>query len=132
MFLIEGYSNAVLYTVDIRAETWWVNSIVQDPTLLPYATGIKTLQTIYLDTACAADRDSCPTFPSKASGLGDLISQIRQYPPDTVFHLNSWTFGYERVWVALSSAFRSQVRSAIDDHIASATLYTSYIFHSIT
>jgi hypothetical protein len=40
MFLIEGDDKAILYTGDIRTETWWVNSIVQNPVLAPYAHGL--------------------------------------------------------------------------------------------
>ena len=34
MFLIEGNGKAILYTGDIRAEEWWVNSIVQNLSLI--------------------------------------------------------------------------------------------------
>ena len=110
MFLFESASSAILYTGAIRAEPWWVNSIVQDPSLLPYAMGVKKLDTIYLDTTHAADGDDYAVFPPKAEGIRDLITQIQSYPDDTEFHINSWTYGYERVWAALSFAFNAKVR----------------------
>jgi len=72
MFLFEGEGKAVLYTGDIRgtfpsaslmdgwmaepvtAEDWWVEYIARHPVLLPYSTGVKRLDRIYLDTSCAA------------------------------------------------------------------------------
>lgn len=42
-------------------------------------------------------------------GIRELIETIKKYPSDTIFHLNTWTFGYEDVWVALASAFNTQV-----------------------
>jgi len=35
----------------------------------------------------------------------ELVGEILKYPKDTTFHFNTWTFGYEDVWVALSAAF---------------------------
>ena len=118
MFLFQDADRAVLYTGDIRAETWWVNSIVQNPVLLPYAVGSKTLEAIYLDTTSAADVDVCPGFQAKASGLKDLITQISRYPANQKFHMNSWTFGYERAWLAVASAFDSKVRILYSGRVA--------------
>ena len=42
---------------------------------------------------------------AQAEGIKELIEKIMKYPKDTMFHLNTWTFGYEDVWVALSAAF---------------------------
>lgn len=42
-------------------------------------------------------------------GIRELIETIEKYPSDTIFHLNTWTFGYENVWVALAAAFNTQV-----------------------
>ncbi|PVH94753.1 hypothetical protein DM02DRAFT_675983 [Periconia macrospinosa] len=97
MFLIEGDGKAILYTGDIRAETWWVNSLVQNPILLPYTLGPKVLDCIYLDTT-------------------ELLQKVSSYPDDTVFYFHSWTFGYENVWIALSNFLQSRVH--LDDYRA--------------
>jgi hypothetical protein len=116
MFLIEGDSKAVLYTGDIRAETWWVNSIVQNPVLLPYTLGDRRLDCMYLDTTFATKREPYKTFPSKAEGIRELIQKVSQYPDDTVFYFHSWTFGYENVWIALSSFLETRIH--LDDYRA--------------
>ncbi|KAF3002619.1 hypothetical protein E8E13_008881 [Curvularia kusanoi] len=109
MFLIEGNGKAVLYTGDIRAESWWVNSIVQNPVLAPYTIGLRRLDCIYLDTTFATKREPYKTFPSKADGIKELLEKVSTYPDDTIFYFHSWTFGYENVWVALSAFLESQI-----------------------
>lgn len=114
MFLIEGDDKAVLYTGDIRAETWWVNSIVQNPVLAPYALGLRHLDCIYLDTTFATKRAPYRNFPSKAEGIKGLLEKVSAYSDDTVFYFHSWTFGYENVWIALSSFLDSRIH--LDDY----------------
>ncbi|KAH8422614.1 putative DNA repair protein [Aspergillus melleus] len=109
MFLIEGNGKAVLYTGDIRAETWWVNSLVRHPILIPYTLGNKRLDNIYLDNTFARASHISNVFPSKAEGLSELLQKVALYPEDTTFYFRAWTFGYEEVWVALSAALNSKV-----------------------
>jgi hypothetical protein len=109
MFLIEGSGKAILYTGDIRAETWWVNSLVQNPVLVPYTIGSRRLDCIYLDTTFATKSEPYREFPSKAEGIRELLAKVEQYPKDTVFYFRSWTFGYENVWIALSTFLDSQI-----------------------
>lgn len=109
MFLIEGDGKAFLYTGDVRAETWWVNSIVQNPVLLPYACGVKRLDCVYMDTTFATKSAPYREFPSKAEGIRELLEKVAKYPKDTIFYFHSWTFGYENVWIALSSFLDSQI-----------------------
>lgn len=116
MFLIEGDGKAVLYTGDIRAETWWVNSLVQNPTLAPYALGLRHLDCIYLDTTFATKCAPYRSFPSKAEGIKELLEKVSIYPDDTVFYFHSWTFGYENVWMALSAFLGSRIH--LDDYRA--------------
>jgi hypothetical protein len=116
MFLIEGDGKAVLYTGDIRAETWWVNTIVPNPVLLPYTLGNRRLDCMYLDTTFATKCEPYQTFPSKAEGIQELLEKVSQYPNDTVFYFHSWTFGYENVWIALSSFLGSRIH--LDDYRA--------------
>ncbi|KAF2205330.1 hypothetical protein GQ43DRAFT_468290 [Delitschia confertaspora ATCC 74209] len=109
MFLIEGNGKSVLYTGDIRAELWWVNSIVQNPVLLPYTLPSKRLDCVYLDTTFATKSQPYREFPSKAEGIRDLLENVSRYPKDTVFYFHSWTYGYENVWITLSSFLDSQI-----------------------
>ena len=114
MFLIEDEEKAVLYTGDVRSEPWWVNSLVRNPVVIPYTLGNKRLSKIYLDTTFATKDDLYRKFPSKATGIRELLEKILQYPEDTVFHFHAWTLGYEDVWIALSGALKTQVH--VDDY----------------
>ncbi|MCJ1394177.1 hypothetical protein MMC18_007055 [Xylographa bjoerkii] len=109
MFLIDNATDTILYTGDIRAEPWWVNAIAREPVLVPYASGQRRLNKMYLDTTFATKNDPYKHFPTKAEGLQELLAKIAAYPGDTVFHFNAWTFGYEGVWSALAAALRSQI-----------------------
>ncbi|GIC94060.1 putative DNA repair protein [Aspergillus udagawae] len=109
MFLIEGDGKAVLYTGDIRAERWWVDSLVRHPILIPYTLGSKKLDKIYLDTTFARVDHVCRSFPSKAEGLRELLQKVEAYPKETIFYFRAWTFGYEDVWIALSALLNTKV-----------------------
>ncbi|WEW58316.1 hypothetical protein PRK78_003784 [Emydomyces testavorans] len=109
MFLIEGNGKAILYTGDVRAEHWWVGSLVRHPVLIPYTLGDRRLDRIYLDTTFAIKPDIYASFPSKAEGIRELLQKIRSYPEDTVFYLRNWTFGYEDVWLAVSAALNTKI-----------------------
>ncbi|KAM3425757.1 hypothetical protein BST61_g7688 [Cercospora zeina] len=119
MFLIEGDGKAILYTGDIRAEVWWVNALVRNPVMVPYARHgdslpQKRLDTVYLDTTFASKSDRYRHFPSKAEGISELLQKVAQYPSDTEFYIDAWTFGYEDVWQALSAFLHSQIH--VDDY----------------
>lgn len=110
MFLIEGDGKAVLYTGDIRSEPWFVNALARNPSVLEYAAGIKTLDKIYLDTSFI---ENVP-FQTKAEGISELLRKVAQYPKETIFHFQAWTYGYEDVWIALSKALDSPIH--VDDY----------------
>ncbi|KAF2846927.1 hypothetical protein T440DRAFT_501473 [Plenodomus tracheiphilus IPT5] len=116
MFLIEGDGKAVLYTGDIRAEVWWVNSLVQNPVLVPYTLGRRRLDCLYLDTTFATKSEPYREFPSKAEGIRELLAKVSEYSDDTIFYFHAWTFGYENVWIALSSFLKSRIH--LDDYRA--------------
>lgn len=103
--VIEGQGRAILYTGDIRSEPWFVNNLKRNPFMIEYTSGLKTLDCIYLDTSNLTPIE----FPTKAVGLAELLKKVAAYPKNTVFHLSSWTFGYEEVWMALSRTLRSRV-----------------------
>jgi hypothetical protein len=103
----------------VRCEPWFVNTIARNPALIEYTCGIKTLDTIYLDTSFT---DNVP-FQTKAEGIAQLLRKVAQYPKDTIFYIQSWTYGYEDVWIALSKALNSPIH--VDD-------YKICIFSSLT
>ncbi|CAI7637005.1 unnamed protein product [Penicillium crustosum] len=109
MFLIEGDGKAIIYTGDIRAETWWVSSLLRHPVLIPYTLGQKRLDKLYLDSTFASKTNPFREFPSKAEGLSELLQKVQAYPDDTVFYFRAWTFGYEDVWIALSAALNTKI-----------------------
>ncbi|KAL6234112.1 hypothetical protein BDW75DRAFT_173639 [Aspergillus navahoensis] len=109
MFLIQGDGKAILYTGDIRAESWWVDSLIRHPILIPYTLGNKRLDKIYLDTTFAHASHTFHTFPTKAEGIAELLCKLEPYPENTVFYFRAWTFGYEEVWMALATALNSKV-----------------------
>ncbi|KAK1080033.1 hypothetical protein LTR33_005883 [Friedmanniomyces endolithicus] len=120
-FLIEGGGKAVFYTGDIRAESWWVNTLCRHPLLVPYlpSTGLlraplKRLDCVYLDITFAVKEDVYKQFPSKASGIAELLHSVSKYPKGTLFYFDSWTFGYEDVWQALSAHLGCQIH--VDDY----------------
>lgn len=88
--------------------------MVRNPVVLPYSHGLKQLDKIYLDTTFAGKDDAYRKFPTKAAGISELLDKVSRYPEDTKFHFHSWTPGYEDVWVALSSALGSQVKTILD------------------
>ncbi len=107
--VIERNDTAILYTGDMRSEPWFVNAIARHPVLIEYTSGIRRLDKIYLDTSFTEDIP----FQTKAEGIAELLRKVATYPPDTVFYSQTWTYGYEEVWLALSKALKSQVCSMI-------------------
>jgi hypothetical protein len=74
MFLIEGREGAILHTGDFRAEPWFLDCIRHNSFLQPYLAVsdddvssddengvVKTLDAIYLDTACVMQNYRVPT-----------------------------------------------------------------------
>ena len=93
----------------VSAESWWVNSLIRNPILIPYTFGNKRLDKLYLDSTFAVTSNMYREFPSKAEGLAELLRKIEKYPDDAIFYFRAWTFGYEDVWVALSGALGTSV-----------------------
>jgi DNA cross-link repair 1C protein len=119
MFLFEDGANAVLYTGDTRSEPWFVNALARSPSLISYTAGIKTLDRIYLDTSFTSDEP----FQTKAEGIAELLRKVARYPPDTIFHFQAWTYGYEDVWIALAKAIDTRIH--VDE-------YKMRIYESLT
>ncbi|KAE9393280.1 hypothetical protein BT96DRAFT_999590 [Gymnopus androsaceus JB14] len=119
MYLIEGSEGTILHTGDFRAEPWFLESIKHNPLLQPYLTlsedesstnngnGVaKTLEAIYLDTACVMQNYQVPNKDNATSGLMDLRKLC---PPSTYFFFNSWTWGYEDILKAIARAFNCRI-----------------------
>jgi len=87
--VFEGLGKAVLYTGDLRCEPWFVNAISRSPSLIEYTSGLKPLDTIYLDTSFTEDI----RFQTKAEGIRELLQKVSRYPADTIFHFQAWTYG---------------------------------------
>lgn len=128
VFLIEDESRAIMYTGDIRSEQWWVDSLTRHPLLLPFScqnngSPIKRLDCLYLDTTFASSSAHCKQFATKQEGITELLAAVAKYPADMTFYFDSWTFGYEEVWLALSAFLRSQIH--VDD-------YRYGLYHALT
>jgi hypothetical protein len=144
MFLIEGPRGTILHTGDVRAEHWLLQSLTRNPFLQPYipdteedlrvliARGgqttslTKTLNAIYLDTACMLRGTVVPTKENAVKGLVELIAL---FDKDTYFFINSWTWGYEDVLKGIARAFQCQIhvdryKHAIYTHISDPFLCT--------
>ncbi|KAN0128916.1 Beta-lactamase-like protein, partial [Lactarius tabidus] len=141
MFLVEGSRGAVLHTGDFRAEPWFLDDIRRNPFLQPYLSPpetpgstlfeqrdskyqgdrlFKTLDAIYLDTACLLSTTDVPT---KSDATLGLISLMALFPPETSFFINSWTWGYEDIFRAIAYHFQSQIhvdryKHSVYSHIA--------------
>ncbi|RPD62596.1 hypothetical protein L226DRAFT_551522 [Lentinus tigrinus ALCF2SS1-7] len=120
MFLIEGAKGAVLHTGDLRAESWFLESLKHNPYIQQYlatsqticpgsgyqTTTLPKLDAIYLDTACLLNNYD---VPSKDEAAAQLASLMTLYPSTTRFFLNLWTWGYEEIYKAIARAFGTKV-----------------------
>ncbi|KAH8984460.1 beta-lactamase-like protein [Lactarius akahatsu] len=127
MFLVEGSQGAVLHTGDFRAEPWFLDDIRRNPFLQSYLAPpetpgsaelgqrgsnyqgdplFKTLDAIYLDTACLLSTTDVPT---KSDATLGLVSLMALFPPETSFFINSWTWGYEDILRAIAHHFQSRI-----------------------
>ncbi|KAK1226982.1 hypothetical protein PQX77_010050 [Marasmius sp. AFHP31] len=112
MYLIEGRQGTILHTGDFRAEPWFLETIKRNPFLQPYLACdegpsqgngvVKTLEAIYLDTACVMQLH-------EDSATDGLIKLMNLYPLTTLFFINAWTPGYEDILKAIARAFGSKI-----------------------
>lgn len=108
MFLIEGEYKSVIYTGDIRAETWWVDSLPKNPYLYPYTTGIKVLDTIYLDTTFGYRGEPFIEILPNNDGIKVTTLLINSYPkddPDIQFYFVDSVSGFEESWAQVANFF---------------------------
>lgn len=104
----------MLYTGDVRCETWFVERLVREPVMVQFVTGLRRLDCVFLDTSFASTDAVNWKFPSKAEGIGELLERVGGYGPETMFYFNTWTFGYEDVWVALADHLGTRIH--IDEY----------------
>ncbi|GAA5853553.1 hypothetical protein JCM9279_001312 [Rhodotorula babjevae] len=136
MFLIEGTvagaHRAVLITGDVRIEPWWLDALRHNPLVEPYlprpphsrtvqahgedVSGGKSaeahrgrtraLDCLYLDTSNVLLDDELVTKDQAVAAVVDLMAQ---YPPETRFFLNTWTWGYEELLKGVHRAFGDEI-----------------------
>ncbi|KAA8916710.1 hypothetical protein TRICI_001136 [Trichomonascus ciferrii] len=115
MFLFECDGKAVLYTGDTRAEEWFVNSLEQNPSLMPYMKGFRQLDNIYVDATFSYRLDHryqnhYITFPTNRDGTLELLKELEKYPAHTKFYFATTNvMGFEDVWLMIYHKFNEQV-----------------------
>jgi len=131
---VQGSQGSVLHTGDFRAEPSFLKSVTEDPSLRPFLAqgGNKTLDAIYVDTACVWSGSEPPSkvrfhayipnsvhestrlfLPQKAATDG-LVDLMGRFPPTTYFFINAWTWGYEDMLTATATHFGDKVGSRFD------------------
>ncbi|KAI9456327.1 hypothetical protein HD554DRAFT_2145601 [Boletus coccyginus] len=128
MFLIEGARGTILHTGDLRAEPWFLSSIQRNHFLQPYLASssedlqifvarregthpeagglVKTLEAIYLDTACLL---SPLVVPTKERAVQGIVGLMALFPSTTHFFINTWTWGYEDILKGIAHAFHCKI-----------------------
>jgi hypothetical protein len=114
MFLFQGTVNGTerscLVTGDLRAEPWFIETLLHNPLLSPFIVStnnrrrrpLKELDCIYLDTSNVLLNQELLT---KQQAVEDLIELIKLYPSTTRFFLNCWTWGYEELLKGIYKEF---------------------------
>lgn len=115
MFLFEWEGKAVLFTGDTRAEPWFVNSLVRNPSLMPYMKGFRQLESIYADSTFSYRldhrfRNNYIEFPTNTDGTRDLLKEIEKYSSNTKFYFATTNvMGFEDVWLMIYHKFNEKV-----------------------
>ncbi|EGG05775.1 uncharacterized protein MELLADRAFT_77991 [Melampsora larici-populina 98AG31] len=118
MFLIQMWNKSVLYTGDIRAEPWWIESLTKESILAPFLdfnhahqfsnhhhNRIK-LDNIYLDTSGLVYKKDVLT---KEQAILSTLRLMSFYPDDTIFFINTWTWGWEELLERISIHFQTLI-----------------------
>ncbi|KAA1078929.1 hypothetical protein PGTUg99_004313 [Puccinia graminis f. sp. tritici] len=142
MFLIQMWNRNVLYTGDIRAEPWWVESLTKEPQLAPFVVPPQGINHRLVKPP--QDKHSPKTIPSseeettrpflqlnniyldtsslltkldvltKEEAIKLTIEMMSAYPKDTNFFINSWTWGYEELLQRIAVHFKTSIH--VDDY----------------
>lgn len=114
MFLIEGQGKAVLVTGDVRAEDWWLQeTLKRNPILLPYISGVKKLDNIYLDSTFAYRGEPFIEIPSNSLGISMMAQLLKEFPKDDEdiqFYFMDHTSGFEEGWASIINSFNASVQ----------------------
>lgn len=98
MFLIQSAGANVLYTGDVRCEQWFVDSLVKNPYILPFAEGLKQLDNVYMDTTFSYRGEPYIELLSNSEGISALLKIMEMYPEEVDFFFTDFTSGFEEVW----------------------------------
>ncbi|KAG5419048.1 hypothetical protein I9W82_002815 [Candida metapsilosis] len=101
MFLFECANGvSCLATGDIRAEKWWVSSLIKNRYLFPYISGLKKLDQIYLDTTFSYRGEPYIKIMPNSEGIMALIEFLKLYPVDREieFSFIDAVSGSEEIW----------------------------------
>lgn len=112
MFLIEGPHKAVLCTGDVRAESWWTESICRTPALAPYVSGKKRLDNVYFDLSFAYRGEPYIELPPNQSGIQAVISLLQEYcmdDPEIKYLFKDTTLGFEEAWAHVAAFFSGKI-----------------------
>ncbi|GAA6060175.1 hypothetical protein JCM10212_005176 [Sporobolomyces blumeae] len=133
---VDASFRSILVTGDIRAEPWWIESLRHNPVLsnsVTFPTGAEVgtrstrqahttgrpgsgskrrprpareLDCIYLDTSnVMLDKPLC----TKDEAVESVLDLMAEYPADTRFFLNTWTWGYEDLLKGVYRRFRESI-----------------------
>ncbi|KAH9825253.1 hypothetical protein DFH28DRAFT_20588 [Melampsora americana] len=119
MFLIQMWNKSILYTGDIRAEPWWIESLTKESILAPFLdfnhfNHLKDhhhhprirLDNIYLDTSALLYKKSVLT---KEQAILSTLRFMSLYPSHTIFFINTWTWGWEELLERISLHFQTLI-----------------------
>lgn len=112
MFLVEGSHKAVLCTGDVRAESWWIDSICRTPALAPYVSGKKTLDNVYFDLSFAYRGEPYVELPPNQSGIQAVVSLLQEYcmdDPEIKYLFKDTTLGFEEAWAHVAEFFSGKI-----------------------
>lgn len=113
MFLLESFCKNVLITGDVRAESWWTLSLIKNPHLFPYITGLKTLDQIYLDTTFSYRGEPYIYIMPNSEGIFAAIELLKLYPfdSDLSFSFVDTVSGSEEAWFQIVRHFNGTLVS---------------------
>lgn len=107
LFLVEGCQKSILFTGDIRAESWWIESLKKNAYLAPYICGSKPLDNIYLDTTFGYRGEPYIEMPPNDEGISAVVKLLLLYPrddPDIQVLFKDYVFGFEEAWAHIVSS----------------------------
>lgn len=111
MFLLESSTKSVLITGDVRAESWWTSSLIKNPHLFPYITGLRTLDQLYLDTTFSYRGEPYIYIMPNSEGIFAAIELLKLYPfdSDLSFSFVDSVSGSEEAWIQIARYFNGSL-----------------------